>query len=67
MTASVHNSSELERLLNASVDGELSDSDESALQALLRDDVAAAASLPAVHAVACGAALGPRSRWRRCL
>ncbi|MEZ6067139.1 MAG: FecR domain-containing protein [Planctomycetaceae bacterium] len=32
---------ELDRLLNASVDGELSDSDESTLQALLRDDAAA--------------------------
>jgi ferric-dicitrate binding protein FerR (iron transport regulator) len=33
--------SELERLLNSSVDGELTDADESALQALLRDDAAA--------------------------
>lgn len=32
---------ELERLLNASVDGELSDADEAALQTLIRDDVSA--------------------------
>jgi ferric-dicitrate binding protein FerR (iron transport regulator) len=32
---------ELERLLNASVDGELTDADEASLQALLRDDPAA--------------------------
>jgi ferric-dicitrate binding protein FerR (iron transport regulator) len=41
MTASSHDCSQLERLLNASVDGDLSDADESALQALLRDDAAA--------------------------
>lgn len=34
------NLAELERLLNASVDGELNDSDEVALQSLLRDDSA---------------------------
>lgn len=38
MTVSTHDFSELERLLNASVDGELSDADEASLQALLRDD-----------------------------
>jgi ferric-dicitrate binding protein FerR (iron transport regulator) len=41
MTVSAHEFSELEGLLNASVDGELSDADESALQALLREDAAA--------------------------
>ncbi|MDA1054916.1 MAG: FecR family protein [Planctomycetota bacterium] len=41
MTGSAHDFSELERLLNASVDGELSDADEASLQALLRDDAAA--------------------------
>lgn len=41
MTASAHDRSELERLLNASVDGALTGADESALQALLRDNLIA--------------------------
>ncbi len=41
MTVSAHGPSELERLLNTSVDGELSDAEEASLQTLLRDDLTA--------------------------